>query len=278
MEITKPTWQPFERHGNLTTQSDLPDMVFAFPKQRKEPLTDATHVRNAVARFDQVIDVSDADRALAFINIEKAADYYNIDLSETSWKQLGSHPQQHREESARKGAETRMHTGEAEEAAREGAATKEMGNMTSSQNAALLAQWADLWGGNISLADELVTDDFVTHVAPIPWAPDVGETGGREALKKWISGGYRDLIPDMQNSADVGPIADDHYMVVRWKVEGTYNGGFPGSSPAAVGRRVAFTGTDIVRIEDGKFAEYWLNVDSLFFMQQIGVHEVPALA
>ena len=41
---------------------------------------------------------------------------------------------------------------------------------------------------------------------------------------------------------------------------------------------VAFTGTDIVRIEDGKFAEYWLNVDSLFFMQQIGVHEVPALA
>jgi predicted ester cyclase len=149
--------------------------------------------------------------------------------------------------------------------------------MTSSQNAALLAQWADLWGGNISLADELVTDDFVAHVAPMPWAPDVGETGGREALKKWISGGYRDLIPDMQNSADVGPIADKHYMVVRWKVEGTYNGGFPGSSPDPVGRTVAFTGTDIVRIEDGKFAEYWLNVDSLFFMQQIGVHEVPAL-
>jgi hypothetical protein len=32
-----------------------------------------------------------------------------------------------------------------------------------------------------------------------------------------------------------------------------------------------------VRIEDGKFAEYWLNVDSLFFVQQIGVHDVPAL-
>ena len=171
-----------------------------------------------------------------------------------------------------------MHTGEAEEAARKGAATKEMGNVTSSQNAALLAQWADLWGGKISLADELVTDDFVTHAAPMPWAPDVGETGGREALKKWISGGYRDLIPDMQNSADVGPIADEHYMVTRWKVEGTYNGGFPGSSLDAVGRRVAFTGTDIVRIEDGKFAEYWLNADSLVFMQQIGVHEVPALA
>ena len=118
--------------------------------------------------------------------------------------------------------------------------------MTSSQNAALLAQWADLWGGNISLADELVTDDFVTHVAPLPWAADVGETGGREALKRWISGGVRLLIPDMRFSVDVGPIADEHYMVVRWKVEGTYNGGVPGSSPDTVGRTVAFTGTNIV--------------------------------
>jgi hypothetical protein len=36
---------------------------------------------NAVARFDQVIDVSDADRALAFANIEKAANYYNVNLA-----------------------------------------------------------------------------------------------------------------------------------------------------------------------------------------------------
>ena len=67
------TWKPHEKHGQLTIQSDLPDSVYAFPKQRKEPMTDAQHVRNAVARFDQVIDVSDADRALAFENIEKAA-------------------------------------------------------------------------------------------------------------------------------------------------------------------------------------------------------------
>jgi hypothetical protein len=125
METAKPTWQPHERHGRLTTQSDLPDTVFAFPRQRKEPLTDAAHVRNAVARFDQVIEVSDADRALAFANIEKAAQYYNVNLSETEWHELGVHPQPNREESARKGAETRMRTGEAEEAARKGAETKE---------------------------------------------------------------------------------------------------------------------------------------------------------
>jgi len=99
--------------------------------------------------------------------------------------------------------------------------------MTSSQNAALLAQWADMFGGNIALVDDFVTDDFVTHVAPLPWKADVGETAGREAMKQWLSGGLRLLIPDMRFSADVGPIADEHYMVIRWKVEGTYNGGFP---------------------------------------------------
>jgi len=101
------TWKPHEKHGQLTMQSDLPDTVFAFPKQRKEPLTDAQHVRNTVARFDQVIDVFDADRALAFANIEKAAKYYNVNLSETSWHDLGVHPQQNRQAAAAKAVVTR---------------------------------------------------------------------------------------------------------------------------------------------------------------------------
>jgi hypothetical protein len=106
-DMPEATWKPHEKHGRLTMQSDLPDSVYAFPKQRKEPLTDAQHVRNAVARFDQVIDVSDADRALAFANIEKAANYYDVNLSETSWHDLGIHPQKSRRKAATKGAVTR---------------------------------------------------------------------------------------------------------------------------------------------------------------------------
>ena len=118
------TWTPHEKHGQLTAKGDLPDTVFAFPNQRKEPLTDARHVRNAVARFDQVIDVSDDDRALAFANIEKAAQYYNVDLSETSWRDLGVHPQPHRKEAAAKAVDTKRERGELKEAAAKGAATR----------------------------------------------------------------------------------------------------------------------------------------------------------
>ena len=107
MSDIQATWEPYEEHGRLTTRSNLPDSVFAFPNQRKEPLTDAQHVRNAVARFDQVIDVPEIDRVLAFANIEKAARYFGVDLSETKWQQLGIHPQPNRNEAAARAAATR---------------------------------------------------------------------------------------------------------------------------------------------------------------------------
>ena len=77
-------------HHNLDSsdRDDLPDSSYAFPKQRKEPLTDATHVRNALARFNQVEGVSDADREQAFANIKKAAKRYGVDVSESNWKEL----------------------------------------------------------------------------------------------------------------------------------------------------------------------------------------------
>lgn len=118
------TWAPHEKHGQLTAQADLPDKVFAFPKQRKEPLTDAKHVRNAVARFDQVIDVSDEDRKLAFANIEKAARHYNVDLSETSWRDLGVHPQPHRKQAAAKAIKTKRERRELKAAVAKDAATR----------------------------------------------------------------------------------------------------------------------------------------------------------
>jgi hypothetical protein len=62
-------------------RDELPDSAFAFPKQRKEPLTDARHVRNALARFNQVDGVSEADRREAKRRIERAAEKFGVELS-----------------------------------------------------------------------------------------------------------------------------------------------------------------------------------------------------
>jgi hypothetical protein len=81
-------------HGRLSTveKHALPATVFAFPDQRKEPMTDAAHVRDAMARFNQVEDVTDSERAMAFANLQKAARHFDITMKETHWQQFGSKP------------------------------------------------------------------------------------------------------------------------------------------------------------------------------------------
>ncbi|MFL6719404.1 MAG: DUF6582 domain-containing protein [Burkholderiaceae bacterium] len=66
----------------------LPKREFAFPRQRKEPLEDASHVRNAIARFDQVKDVSDEERDDAWRRIVAAARKFGVDVAEGSWRDL----------------------------------------------------------------------------------------------------------------------------------------------------------------------------------------------
>jgi len=91
-----PTWKPINEaaHGHLSKEHKvmlLPDTAFAFPRARKEPMTDAAHVRDAMARFNQVEDVTDSERDLAFANFKKAASHFDIQMKETDWHQFGAH-------------------------------------------------------------------------------------------------------------------------------------------------------------------------------------------
>ena len=89
--MTEATWRPHTVKGELDSEerNDLPRNVFAFPKQRKEPSPTPTTFGNALARFDQVEDVSDADRAQAFANIKAAAKHYDVEVSAEKWQDLG---------------------------------------------------------------------------------------------------------------------------------------------------------------------------------------------
>lgn len=73
---------------NQKERHELPSKEFAFPKEEKEPLEDATHVRNAIARFNQVQGVSDAERDAAWKRIQSAAKKFDVDVKETDWREL----------------------------------------------------------------------------------------------------------------------------------------------------------------------------------------------
>jgi len=77
--------------AKLSTEDrdDLSKGSFAFPKQRKEPLENASHVRNAVARFNQVKDVSDDERDEAWKRIKAAEKKHGVEISEKSWREIG---------------------------------------------------------------------------------------------------------------------------------------------------------------------------------------------
>jgi hypothetical protein len=79
-----------KRSTGLSTRQEnrMPAGTFAFPKERKEPLNDARHVRNAVARFDQVEGVSDKERDAAWRRIRTAARKYGVEISARGWRSL----------------------------------------------------------------------------------------------------------------------------------------------------------------------------------------------
>jgi len=78
------------RSAGLSTrqQNRMSTSTFAFTKERKEPLNDARHVRNAIARFDQVEGVTDKERDAAWRRIRAAARKYGVEVTARGWRQL----------------------------------------------------------------------------------------------------------------------------------------------------------------------------------------------
>ncbi len=134
--------------------------------------------------------------------------------------------------------------------------------------AQLAESWLQLWNGGYDLADPLIAPAFRLHAALLGGgsADDVRDPG---ALVAWIDG-MRRAVDDLTFEIEVGPLVDGDHMALRWQAHGRYAGGFPGAT-AAPGTPVAFTGTDLLRIEDGRIAEYWINSDVHVLLDQLAV-------
>ena len=140
--------------------------------------------------------------------------------------------------------------------------------MSSQANKEIWNTWSELWNGNLSLAAEIIAPTFVAHFAPMGMSP--AEVRGPEGLKQWI-GGSMAAFTDYSFTTTVGPLVDGDSVAGRWVFRATYQGGMPGASPAAVGKRVEYAGMDLFRVEAGKIVEYWLCADILQLLQQVGM-------
>jgi predicted ester cyclase len=141
--------------------------------------------------------------------------------------------------------------------------------MSVQTNRELWNRWSELWNGNLAIADEIISPDFISHFAPMASSPS--EVRGPEGLKQWI-GGVVMAFKDYSFTTEVGPIVDEDKVAGRWLFRGTYQGGMPGSSPSAIGKRVEYAGIDLFRVdESGKIVEYWLCADILQMLQQVGM-------
>lgn len=131
---------------------------------------------------------------------------------------------------------------------------------------AMADAWLRLWNGDYAMAPRVISPSIKVHAALLDGG-DGSSIQGVQGFVDWIKQS-RGAMPDLRFSTQIGPLIDGRYASLRWTATGTYTGGFPGAK-AKPGTVITFTGTDSLRMRDGKFVEYWLNSDTLQLMQQL---------
>jgi predicted ester cyclase len=125
----------------------------------------------------------------------------------------------------------------------------------------------ELWNGDLALAGELVTDDFVVHQARVDAASSEA-VRGPEAVTRMVREGHAPF-EGLTFTIEVGPLVEGDLVAARWVGRGRYRGGLPGAA-APAGTPVVFGGIDLLRAREGRFAEYWVSSDALQLMAQLG--------
>jgi steroid delta-isomerase-like uncharacterized protein len=120
--------------------------------------------------------------------------------------------------------------------------------------------------GRADVADEILTGDFRWHGSMAP--PAAGPEGVKQMASTIIG-----AFPD-RRIMHHDTIAEGDKVLIRWSMTGTHEGELTGIAPT--GKSVTITGFDFFRIEGGKIAEMWQEVDQLGMLQQLGAVELPA--
>jgi len=140
--------------------------------------------------------------------------------------------------------------------------------MSATDPRTLYERWLlELWHGEESVAHEILSDDFTIHQARSQPGESEAVSGPQAGIELVRMG--RAPFSQVTFAIEVGPIVEGEVLAARWIGRGTYAGGFPGAT-APDGTEVAFGGIDMMRIADGRLAEYWVSSDGIALMQQLG--------
>jgi predicted ester cyclase len=139
-------------------------------------------------------------------------------------------------------------------------------------NKAIVGRWfTGFWGAtcNLSIVDELAAPDMLLQYSLHE------PRRGHEDIKAFMSG-FREAFPDLNFWGAADLIAEGDFVVGRWEGGGSHTGPafsdfLAGSLPAATGRKMRFTGTTVLRIENGKIAEEIGLDDGVTALQQLGL-------
>ena len=146
-----------------------------------------------------------------------------------------------------------------------GCSTTRQTHALSDNKAVVLRSEAELWSkGNLAVADELYSPEFVCHFVVGP------EWRGLEGIKGEVKR-HRTSFPDWHERVD-DIIAEGDRVVIRFTSTGTQLGEFQGIAPT--GRKVSIQEVAIFRMVDGKIVEQWGMPDIHGLMQQLGAANV----
>jgi steroid delta-isomerase-like uncharacterized protein len=144
-----------------------------------------------------------------------------------------------------------------------------MANSPEANNAIAVAFFEAVWNkGDFGVLDTLIAPDAVDH-STVGGQP---KTEKGSASFRAIVSMFRAGMPDIRLTIDDEIYTGDK-VVHRWRLAGTDTGGLMGMPPS--GKELTFSGTTIVRMEDGKIVERWANVDEVGLLQQLGVVPPP---
>lgn len=129
-------------------------------------------------------------------------------------------------------------------------------------------QWLRMWNGELEIAQKIIAPKLTVHLPKfgMPAPSNVHDPG---TMAGWIAT-FRGSFSTATFSCDLGPFSVGDFLISRFRFTGIWQGGRPPTATCAGGTATEFYGVDILRLQEGRVAEYWLTDDQLDLYAQLG--------